>query len=622
MTERTVTRQLTGSGQTPERAAFLRMVWRWPTGILTVLGLGTVSIILNLIGPIELGRATDTVLGMIHGSQSATDLARILLLVLTVYALSGGAWILQNRAASKLIQVVGRDLRIEVAVKLDSLPVSFYDRTPRGELMSRITNDVDNVTQTLQQSLSQATNSVLLVAGVLSVMFYISPLLAAASLVTVLISAALSTLLKQRLKHLFSLQWLVTGELTALAEETYSGLPTLRALGAEKAKLAEFAERNSELARTARRSQFMASMIQPVVAALGGLNFLLVAVLGALQISQGVLSVGTVQAFLQYSRQYSGPLSQIVTLVNLLESGAASYGRIAALLATQVPPQGDFGQTLTGTGLLTLDHVRFAYEPTLPIIEDVSAEIPSGARVALVGATGAGKTTLASLIAGFYSPTAGTINLDGIPLNMLSRAQRAGVVGIVPQDAWFFTGTIAENIGYGGAASTRAQVETAAREVGADSFIRSLPAGYDTILDEGNQVLSKGGLQLISIARTHLSNPLVLILDEAMSAVDSRTEAYVQDAMSRIAEGRTTLVITHRLQTVRNNDLIIVLEDGRIAGQGSHETLLNSNNSYRSLYDKPQRGLGHERAQSGTAQRPSPARGSDSPCPGQRAAQS
>jgi ATP-binding cassette subfamily B protein len=576
-----------------DRAAFLRLVWQWRARVLTVLGLGTVSIVLNLMGPTVLGHATDDVLGMLRGTRTSADLARTLTLLLGVYLLSGAAWMAQNRVASTLIQLVTFQLRMRVARKLDALPVSFYDTTPRGELLSRVTNDVDNVGQTLQQSLSQATNSLLLVVGVLSVMFYISPLLACASLITVLISIAVSTLMGRTLQGVYARQWSLTGDLTALAEETYTGLSTVKALGAETARITEFSASNEQLSAATRRSQLLVGLIQPTVAAVGGLNFVLVAVLGAVQIAHGKLSVGTVQAFIQYSRQYSGPLSQVVTLSNLVQSGAVSVGRLNALLAEPETPAPVDSRPRPGsrTGALVLDRVCFGYRAERPVVHEVSLEIPEGARVALVGETGAGKTTLASLIAGFYPLTGGSIRLDGVDLDSLSRQQRARLVGIVPQDAWFFRGSIAENIGYGADRPTRADIERAGREVSADALIRSLPDGYDTLLDEDNLGLSKGELQLVSIARTQLSDPRILILDEATSAVDSRTEALVQDAMARASAGRTTLVIAHRLQTVRDADLIVVLQDGRIAEQGRHADLLARHGIYRSLYDRQLRGV-------------------------------
>ena len=513
-------------------------------------------------------------------------IGRILLVVAVIYAVSGLCGVLQARLTNLAIQRVVRQLRTDVQQKISRLPIRYFDGQPRGEVLSRVTNDIDNIGQSLQQSMAQIVISALTVLGVLSVMIWISWLLAIVAVVTVPVSILIATRVGKLAQPQFVAQWRVTGQLNGHIEEMYTGHTLVRAFGRQEESARAFAEYNEQLYAASWRAQSLSGLMQPAMMFIGNLNYVLVAVIGGLRVASGSLSIGDVQAFVQYSRQFSQPMSQFASMANLLQSGVASAERVFELLDTpeQEPDPVVPARPEQPRGLVAFEHVGFRYQPDKPLIEDLSLVAEPGHTIAIVGPTGAGKTTLINLLMRFYDVTSGRITLDGVDIAAMSRDELRGQIGMVLQDTWLFGGTIAENIAYGAEGVTREQVIAAASAAHVDRFVRTLPAGYDTVLDDEGTGVSGGEKQLITIARAFLAEPLILVLDEATSSVDTRTEVLIQQAMSRLRAGRTAFVIAHRLSTIRDADTILVMENGAIVEQGDHQTLLDAGGAYARLY--------------------------------------
>ncbi|MDX6389195.1 MAG: ATP-binding cassette, subfamily multidrug efflux pump [Streptosporangiaceae bacterium] len=591
--------------------------------VATSLVLAAVSVTLSVLGPWLLGNATNLIFSGVISKQipagvsqaqmvarlrregrgtqadmlsamhvvagqgiNFTRVGQVLLLVLLVYLGSSAGMLMQGRVTATVVQRIVFGLREQVQAKLSRLPLSYFDRQPRGEILSRVTNDIDNLAQSLQQTLSQLVISLLSIVGVLTVMFLISPLLALIALVTVPVSILAVARIGKRAQPHFIKQWSTTGKLNGHVEEMYTGHSLVSVFGQRDEAMRVFAEQNESLYQASYRAQFISGTIQPVMMFVGNLNYVLVAVVGALRVATGALSLGGVQAFIQYSRQFSQPLTQVASMANLLQSGVASAERVFALLDAdeQEPDPAQPARPTVVHGRVEFEHVSFRYAPDRPLIEDLSLKVEPGQTVAIVGPTGAGKTTLVNLLMRFYEISSGRITVDGVDIASMSRDELRALTGMVLQDAWLFGGTIADNIAYGSADATPERIAEAAKATYVDRFVRTLPDGYDTVLDDEGANVSMGERQLITIARAFLARPAILILDEATSSVDTRTEVLIQRAMTSLRQGRTSFVIAHRLSTIRDADLILVMEDGQIVEQGTHPKLLAAGGAYARLY--------------------------------------
>jgi ATP-binding cassette subfamily B multidrug efflux pump len=536
------------------------------------------------------GKFADLLSGMTVIPGQGIDfgaLSRVLMIVLVLYVVASILMWMQAYVLNGVVQRTVLQLRSDVEDKLHRLPLSYFDTKPRGELLSRVTNDIDNVQQTMQQTFSQLLNSLLTLVGVLAMMIWISPVLALVALVSVPLSIVVTRLIARRSQPLFVAQWGQTGRLNAHIEETYTGHALVRVFGHQAEAEQVFRDRNEELYKASYGAQFLSGIILPAIMFIGNLNYVFIAVIGGLRVASGSMSLGDVQAFIQYSRQFSQPLTQVASMSNLLQSGVASAERVFELLDAeeQVPDPEDPEHLEDPSGLVSFERVSFRYDPDVPLIDDLSLVACPGQSVAIVGPTGAGKTTLVNLIMRFYELDGGRITFDGHDIARLRRDELRGQIGMVLQDAWLFGGTIRDNIAYGRPDATEEEILEAARATFVDRFVHSLPDGYDTVIDDEGSNISAGERQLVTIARAFLAAPSVLILDEATSSVDTRTELLVQKAMSALRSDRTSFIIAHRLSTIRDADLILVMEAGSIVEQGTHASLLARGGAYAALYN-------------------------------------
>jgi ATP-binding cassette, subfamily B, multidrug efflux pump len=514
------------------------------------------------------------------------QLGQILGIAALVYIVAAGLqWILTLIMAGVAQRTVYR-MRVDVEAKLARLPLKYFDSHPHGDLLSRVTNDIDNISNVLQQGMSQVLTSILTVVGVLAIMIWISWLLALIALITVPLSVVVTLLIARRSQTQFAAQWARTGALNGHVEQMHTGHTLVQVFGQRERAIDDFNKMNQSLYESSFRAQFLSGIIQPAMLFLGNLNYVVIAAFGGYRVATGAISLGDVQAFIQYSRQFTMPITQLAAQMNLLQSGLASAERVFEFLAAdEESPDLAAAEMGTPVGEVSLEDVSFRYEPEKPLIADFNLEVKPGQTIAIVGPTGAGKTTIVNLLMRFYEIDGGRICLDGVDARQIPRDDVRQVFGMVLQDTWLFTGTIKDNIAYGKVDATEEEIIAAAKAAYVDQFVRTLPEGYDTVLNDDTSNISSGQRQLLTIARAFLADRTTLILDEATSNVDTRTEVLIQDAMARLRKGRTSFVIAHRLSTIRNADSIVVMDGGRIVEQGSHLDLLRRHGFYYNLYN-------------------------------------
>ncbi len=586
--------------------------------VLVMAGLG---VAFTVVGPKLLGRGTDLIAGGIIGKQFPVgptkdqliaqlresgrgDLAdmitklpmvpghgidfgklgTILVLVLALYLLSAVLQTVQGWVMNHLVQQGMYELRRDVDAKLNRLPLSYFDSQPRGELLSRVTNDIDNVQQTLQQTVQQILNSLLTLVGVLAMMLWVDGWLTLLTIVIIPVSGLVAGVIGKRAQVKFAGMWQATGKLNSHIEESFSGHSLVKVFGRQREVEAEFARRNATLRADSFGGQFLSGIMMPIMFFIGNLNYVAIAVVGGLRVANGSMPLGDVQAFIQYSRMFTQPITQVASMANVLQSAVASAERVFDVLDAPELSAEATGQLPSTRGAVDFDQVTFSYTPDRPLITDLNLSVQPGQTVAIVGPTGAGKTTLVNLLMRFYELNSGQIRLDGTDIASVPRAELRSRMGMVLQDAWLFGGTIRDNIAYGRPDASQDEILQAAQASYVDRFVHSLPEGYDTVIDDEGSNVSAGERQLITIARAFLADPQLLILDEATSSVDTRTEVLVQQAMAALRHGRTSFVIAHRLSTIRDADLILVMEHGTIVEQGSHAELLAARGAYHRLY--------------------------------------
>ncbi len=578
-------------GTTVRRLGEILGAERWR--LVGVLGLTVASVALVVVGPRLLGQATDIIVeGVIDQRRGGPgiDVGRLHGKLAFIAGLYLTSWFLAYSQAYILAGVIQRsmyNLRAAVERKINRLPLSYIDAQPRGDLLSRVTNDIDNLAQGLQQTVSSIVTSLLTLLGVAVMMFTISPLLASIALTTVPISVLLIKFIGGKARPRFLRQWRYTGAVNAQAEEVFTGHAIVKSFGRQREAEARFREDNDELYEASFGAQFVSSLIQPAMLFMGNVQYVVIAVVGGIRISAGAISIGDMQAMIQYARNFSEPLSRIASMATTFQSGIASLERVLELLDApeESAEQADTVDPQPTRGRIVFEDVHFAYVPGSPLIEGLDVVAEPGQTIAIVGPTGAGKTTLVNLLMRFYDLDAGRITLDGRDIASFPRRELRSKVGMVLQDTWLFGGTIRENLRYGNPLATDEQILEAARVTFVDRFVHSLPDGYDTVLDDEGANISAGEKQLMTIARAFLADPSILILDEATSSVDTRTEVLIQEAMNALRARRTSFVIAHRLSTIRGADVILVMDDGRIVEQGSHDDLLRRGGAYSRLYD-------------------------------------
>ena len=563
--------------------------------LMIVLGTAIIGTVFNIVGPKILGLATTKLFeglllkfrGVPGASVDFNYIAHVLLILLGLYIVSSIFIYIQQYVMAGVAQRTMYRLRREVDEKISRLPLKYFDSRTHGEIMSRAVNDMDNLSTTLQQSITQLITSVVTLLGVIVLMLTISPLLSLIVVLTLPLSLFVTVGIAKRSQNYFRRQQRALGELNGHVEEMYTGHKIVKAFGREGQSVAEFNERNEQLYNAGWRAQFVSGIIMPLMRFIGNIGYVFVAVVGGIMVTRGAIAIGDVQAFIQYAQQFTQPIIQLANFANVIQSAMASAERIFELLDEQeeVPEAADAKVIEHPEGEVKFEHVKFGYSPDNILMEDMNIDVQPGQMIAIVGPTGAGKTTLVNLLMRFYDVNSGRILVDGVEIREIKRGALRRTFGMVLQDTWLFNGTIHDNIAYGREGATEEEIIRAAKAANANHFIRTLPGGYNTVLNEDATNISQGQRQLLTIARAFLANPEILILDEATSSVDTRTEMQIQKAMAELMKGRTSFVIAHRLSTIRDADLILVMNHGTIVEKGTHEELLAKNGFYADLYN-------------------------------------
>ncbi|CAM3353439.1 MULTISPECIES: ABC transporter ATP-binding protein [Saccharibacillus] len=562
--------------------------------LLVVLITAILSTVFNILGPKIMANAvtrlSEGVMAKMQGiPNAAVDFEyiwQIIMILAGLYVLSALFGYIQQFVMAGVAQRTSYSLRKEVKEKLDRLPLKYYDKHPYGDVLSRVTNDMDNISNTLQQSLTQIITSLVTIIGVIIMMLTISPIMTLITVLTIPLSLVVVILIAKRSQKYFASQQRSLGDLNGHVEEMYNGQRVIKAYGREAASLEKFETHNKELYESGWKAQYISGLIMPLMSFIGNIGYVLICVVGGIFVTNGRINIGDILAFIQYARQFSQPITQTANIANIIQSAIASAERVFEVLdEEEQTPDRKLERHLTGRGEVKFEHVRFGYTEEKMLINDMSIDVSPGQTVAVVGPTGAGKTTLINLLMRFYELNGGSIKIDGVDTADMDRKQLRSLFGMVLQDTWLFGGTIRENIAYGREGATEEEIVRAAEAARADHFIRTLPEGYDTVLNEDASNISQGQKQLLTIARAVLADPRILILDEATSSVDTRTEIFIQQAMGELMKGRTSFVIAHRLSTIKGADLILVMNHGEVIEQGTHEELLSSDGFYADLYN-------------------------------------
>ncbi|MCH1641912.1 ABC transporter ATP-binding protein/permease [Paenibacillus timonensis] len=563
--------------------------------LAAVLVMAILSTVFSIFSPKVMGKATtklfEGIVAKIQGVPGAEIdfqyVWQIIMILIGLYVLSALFGYVQQYLMAGVAQKTVYDLRKDVNAKLNKLPLKYFDARTHGEILSRVTNDVDNIAGTLQQSLTQLITSILTIIGVIAMMLSISPLMTLIAVLTLPLSVVAITSIAKRSQKQFVRQQKELGQLNGHVEEMYTGHKIIKAFGRETKSLEEFDNINERLYEAGWKAQFISGVIMPIMSFIGNIGYVLVSVVGGILVTKRTIEIGDVQAFIQYSRQFTMPITQTANIANIIQSTVASAERVFEILdeEEQVPETANPAVLERPRGDVAFNHVQFGYDPEHLLIEDMNIDVKQGQTIAIVGPTGAGKTTLINLLMRFYEVNGGSITVDGVNIAEMKRGDLRSLFGMVLQDTWLFNGTIRDNIAYGREGATEEEVVRAAKTAYADHFIRTLPGGYNTILNEEASNISQGQKQLLTIARAILADPAILILDEATSSVDTRTEVHIQKAMNELMKGRTSFVIAHRLSTIRDADLILVMNHGTVIEKGTHEELLALGGFYADLYN-------------------------------------
>ena len=563
--------------------------------LIAIFAMAILSTVFSIYTPKLMGKATTKLFQgimakLMHVPNAKVDfdyIGQIMLILVGLYVVSAFFMYVQQFIMAGVAQKTVYDMRLDVSEKLARLPLKYYDSKTHGEILSRVTNDIDNISTTLQQSLTQLITSVVTIVGVVIMMLSISPLMTLIAVVTLPLSFLVTATIAKRSQRYFGAQQKSLGELNGHVEEMYTGHKVVKAFGHEAKSMAEFDKVNHQLFEAGWKAQFVSGIIMPLMFFVSNIGYVLVCVVGGIQATKKAIEIGDIQAFIQYSRQFTQPIVQTANIANVLQSTMASAERVFELL-DEVEELADVEPAVklaAPKGEVRFEHVKFGYKEEAPLMEDLSIDVQPGQTIAIVGPTGAGKTTLVNLLMRFYEINGGRITVDGVNTRQMKRGDLRGLFGMVLQDTWLFNGTIRDNIAYGRAGATDEEVIRAAKAAHADHFIRTLPDGYNTVLNEEASNISQGQKQLLTIARAILADPSILILDEATSSVDTRTEVQIQKAMTNLMKGRTSFVIAHRLSTIRDADLILVMNHGSVIEQGSHHELLEKGGFYADLYN-------------------------------------